>query len=68
MKRLRFKTPTEVRRSLARVANMVLNDEIGTKKANTIIYAANAILDAIRTDEQRKKLEELEKLLEELNY
>lgn len=64
--RLRMQTPTEVRRTLARVANMVLNDEIDTKKANTIILACNAILGAIKTDEQQKKIEELELLLENL--
>lgn len=64
--RLRFRTATEVRRSLSRVANMVLNDEITTKQANTIIYASNAILEAIKTDEQQKKLAELEQLLNEI--
>lgn len=49
--RLRMKTATEVRRTLARVANMVLNGEIDTKVANTIILACNAVLGAIRTDE-----------------
>lgn len=64
--RLRMQTPTEVRRTLARIANMVLNDDIDTKKANTIILACNAILGAIKTDEQQKKIEELELLLENL--
>lgn len=61
--RLRLSTPTEVRRTLARVANMVVNDEIDTKTANTIILACNAILGAIRTDEQQRKIEELEVML-----
>lgn len=65
-KRLRMGTPTEVRRTLARVANMVLNDEIDTKKANAITLACNAILGAIRTDEQKVKIEELEKILEDV--
>ena len=61
--RLRMGTPTEIKRTLARVANMALNGEIDTKTANTIILACNAILGAIRTDEQQKKIEELEVLL-----
>ncbi|CUO04837.1 hypothetical protein EAI89_05565 [Eubacterium sp. am_0171] len=61
--RLRMGTPTEIKRTLARVANMALNGEIDTKTANTIILACNAILGAIRTDEQQKKIDELEVLL-----
>lgn len=58
---------TEVRRTLARVANMTLNGEIDTKRANTIILACNAVLSAIRTDEQQKKIDELETLLNDLS-
>ena len=65
--RLRMSTSTEVRRTLARVANMAVNGEIDTKTANTIILACNAILSAIRTDEQQKKIDELEVLLNEIN-
>lgn len=65
--RLRMRTPTEIRRTLARVANMALNNEIDTKTANTIILACNAVLSAIRTDEQQKKIDELEELLDEIN-
>ena len=61
--RLRMGTPTEIKRTLARVANMALNGEIDTKTANTIILACNASLGAIRTDEQQKKIDELEVLL-----
>lgn len=61
--RLRMRTTTEIKRTLARVANMALNGEIDTKTANTIILACNAILGAIRTDEQQKKIDELEELL-----
>lgn len=65
--RLRMGTPTEIRRTLARVANMAMNGEIDTKTANTIILACNAVLSAIRTDEQQKKIDELEGLLDEIN-
>ena len=67
-KRLRLKltTATEVRRALTRVSNMVLNAELDPKTANAIILACNAILSSIRTDEQGKKMSELEELLAEL--
>ena len=65
--RLRMGTPTEVRRTLARVANMAVNGEIDTKTANTIILACNAVLSAIRTDEQQRKIDQLEELLSEVN-
>ena len=65
--RLRMRTTTEIKRTLARVANMALNGEIDTKAANTVILACNAILGAIKTDEQQKKIDELEELLNEIN-
>lgn len=64
--RLRMRTSAEIRRTLARVANMALNNEIDTKTANTIILACNAVLSAIRTDEQQRKIDELEELLNEV--
>lgn len=67
MVRLRMGTPTEIKRTLARVANMALNGEIDTKVANTIILACNAILGTIRVDEQTKKIEELEKILDSID-
>lgn len=62
-KRLKLSSPGEVRKALARIANMTLNGEIDTKIANSIILACNAILGGIRTDEQQKKIEELEELM-----
>ena len=62
-----MRTTTEIKRTLARVANMALNGEIDTKVANTVILACNAILGAIKTDEQQKKIDELEDLLNEIN-
>lgn len=68
MGKVRFKmnTPTEVRKTLVRISNMVANGQIDSKQANAIIYAANNILTSIRTDEQQKKIDELEKLLNEI--
>lgn len=44
---------------------MVLNGEIDSKAANTLLYACNSALAAVRTDEYRRKVEELETLLME---
>lgn len=63
--RLRMKTPTEVRRVLVRISNMVINGEIEAKEANSVISACNAVLSAIRIDEQQKRLEELEQKITE---
>ncbi len=65
-KRLKLSTPGEVRKAMNRVANMVLNGDLAAKDANAILYAANVILGAIRIDEQQKKLDELERLMEEM--
>lgn len=64
-KRLKLTTPQEVRRAINRIANMVINREIEAKDANTILYACNITLSSIRTDEQEKRLQELENLINE---
>ena len=67
-KRLKLKldTPSNVRKALSKITNMVANDEIDCKQANTIILACNAILGCIRTDEQERKIKELQNLLDDL--
>lgn len=65
-KRLKMTTSREVRRTVNRVANMLLNDELDPKTANALLYACNVCLGAIRVDEQQVKLDELEKLVREL--
>ena len=47
---------------------MVINGEIDTKTANAVILACNAILGAIRTDEQGQKINEIEKLLDDNSF
>lgn len=64
-KTLKMSTPEEVRKAISRIANMVLNKEIEAKEANTLLYACNAALSAVRTDEYRRKVEELEALMME---
>ena len=65
-KRLKMSTSRDVRRTVNRIANMLLNSEIDPKTANAILYACNVCLGAIRTDEQEKKLDELETLVKQL--
>ena len=63
--RLKTRTATEVRRTLTKVMNMVVNGEMDNKTANTIILGCNAVLSSIRTDEQQRKLDELERIINE---
>lgn len=62
-KTLKLSTPEDIRRAISRIANMVLNGELDSKEANTLIYACNSALSAVRTDEYRRKVGELEMLL-----
>ncbi|MBC5639475.1 MULTISPECIES: hypothetical protein [Clostridia] len=59
----RLSSPKDIRRTLAKVTNMIANDEIDVKKANAIIYSCNSILNSIRTDELEKQVQELEELV-----
>ena len=65
-KRLKMSSSREVRRTVNRIANMLLNGDIDPKTANAILYACNVCMGAIRTDDQEQKLDELEKLVMEL--
>ena len=65
-KRLKMTTSREVRRAVNRITNMLLNGEIDPKTANAILYGCNVCLGAIRVDDQLAKLDELEKIVEEL--
>ncbi len=60
---LKLSSPQDIRKALSRIANMVINGEIDAKNANAITFICNGILGSIRTDEQEKKLRELEELL-----
>ena len=62
---LKLDTPDNIRKALAKVANMTYKGELDTKTANSIRLACNAILSGIRTEEQEKKLIELERILSE---
>jgi hypothetical protein len=64
-KSIKLSTAQDTRSAITRIANRVLNDEIDLKAANIILYACNAVLGAIRVDEQQQKLDELERLVTE---
>lgn len=64
--RLKMSTSREVRRAVNRITNMLLNGEIDAKTANAILYGCNVCLGAIRVDDQQTKLDELEKIVEEM--
>ena len=68
MSKFKFKTstPKEVRKTLSTLVNLVANDEIDQKKANSIVYITNAILSAIKVFEQEKQIEELKAIVEEI--
>ena len=65
-KRLKMGTSREVRRAVNRINNMVLNGEIDAKTANALLYGCNVCLSAIRVDDQQAKIDELEKIVEEM--
>ena len=62
---LKLDTPDNIRKALAKVANMTYKGELDPKTANSITATCNAILGGIRTDEQEKKIAELEQILNE---
>lgn len=68
MSKFKFKisTPKEVRKTLSSLVNLVANDEIDQKKANSIVYITNAILQSIRIDEQEKQIQELKEMVEQI--
>ncbi len=62
---LKLDTPDNIRKALAKVANMTYKGELDIKTANSITATCNVILSGIRTDEQDKKIAELEQILNE---
>ena len=59
-------TPKEVRQTLSTIVNLVANDKLDPKKANSIVYVCNAINQSYRLDEQEKAIEELRQIVKEL--
>ena len=53
--KLRWNTATQVRRSLARVNNLVLNGALTPKQANSVYFSANLILKSLELEQQNNK-------------
>ena len=66
MRKLRWNSYKEIKKSLSAINNMLLNDDITTDKSRAIAYNCNVILSAIKQFETEKEIEELKKILEEL--
>ncbi|MCD7778168.1 MAG: hypothetical protein LUH47_06675 [Clostridiales bacterium] len=45
---------------------MVANGQMDTKTANAIVCGCNTLLGSIRADEQQKQIDELKKILDDL--
>ena len=59
-------TPREVRQTLSTIVNLLANEKIDPKVANSITYVCNAINQSYRLDEQEKQIEELREIIEEI--
>lgn len=64
--RLRFTDNREIRRSLNRVANMVVNGELDPQRALAIATLCNTMLKAEKQLELEKQMEELLEIVEEI--
>ena len=60
---LKLDTPDNIRKALAKVANMTYKGELDTKTANSITATCNVILSGIRTDDQEKNISDLVQIL-----
>jgi len=58
-------TPVGIQNIMVNVINLVSAGELDSKSANAIISAGATALNAIRVDEQQKKIDELERILNE---
>lgn len=64
--RLKFTDNKEIRKSLNRVANMVVNNELDPQRASAIATLCNTILKAEKQLEIEKEIEELKEFVEEI--
>lgn len=64
--RLRFTDNREIRRSLNRVANMVVNNELDPQRASAIATLCNTMLKAEKQLEIEKQMEELLDIVDEI--
>lgn len=59
-------TPKEVRQTLSTIVNLLANEKIDPKVANSITYVCNAINQSYRLDVQEKEIQELKDMIEEI--
>lgn len=64
--RLKFTDNKEIRKSLNRVANMVVNNELDPQRASAIATLCNTILKAEKQLEIEKQMEEILDLIDEV--
>lgn len=55
--RVRLTSRTEIKRTITKIANMVLNGEIDPKTANAIILACNTMLSVFNQEEKNNTVE-----------
>jgi len=67
-KRLNMSSSLEIRKTINRISNMLLNGTIDPKTANAILYGCNVALGAIRTDAVQQQLDELEESMKEIKH
>ena len=61
MTRFRLNKPEDIRRTLQKISDMVIEGSIDTKQANCVIYACQTALSVIKTEEAIKEQERIEK-------
>lgn len=61
MATLRMNKPDDIRRTLQKVSDMVIEGSIDTKQANCVIYACQTALSVIKTEEVIKDNEDRRK-------
>lgn len=56
--RLKLDSRTNIKRTLTKISNMVVNGELDTKAANTIIVACNTMLSVLKQEDGIKEIED----------
>lgn len=64
--KLKFSNTKEIKRSLSKVANLVINKKLKHYDASAIATICNTILKAEKQLETEKEIEELRELIEQL--
>lgn len=64
--RLKFTDIKSIKLSLNRVANLVANGELDPQRGSCIATLCNTLLKASKQEEIEKEIEELKKILEEI--